>query len=100
MAAPLQPPCHETDRVVLCSRCPEVDPVTRMPSSSTSAIGTRALRAVAQRARLAPSVHNTQPWRFEIAPGTFTLRVDRTRQLRVLDPTGRQMIISAGCALF
>lgn len=74
--------------------------MTRMPSSPASAIGTRALRAVAQRARLAPSVHNTQPWRFEIAPGTFTLRVDRTRQLRVLDPTGRQMIISAGCALF
>jgi hypothetical protein len=58
------------------------------------------LRTVAQRARLAPSVHNTQPWHFGTTRDTFTLRVDRSRQLHALDPTGRQMMVSVGCALF
>ena len=60
----------------------------------------RTLRTIAQAARLAPSVHNTQPWHFEIGTGSFDLHVDRSRQLHALDPTGRQLIISVGCALF
>lgn len=60
----------------------------------------RTMRTIAQAARLAPSVHNTQPWRFEITSTSFTLHVDRTRQLRALDPTGRQLMVSMGCALF
>src|SRR5664279_1728740 len=60
----------------------------------------QALRPVAVRARRAPSVHNTQPWTFYLEPGRFTIRADRTRQLAVLDPTGRQLMISCGCALF
>jgi hypothetical protein len=59
-----------------------------------------ALRAAAHRAALAPSVHNTQPWRFVIDSGGLEIRTDRTRQLAVLDPTGRQMHLSTGCALF
>jgi nitroreductase len=30
----------------------------------------------------------------------LTIRADRSRQLAVLDPTGRQLVISCGCALF
>jgi nitroreductase len=56
-------------------------------------------RAVA-RAALAPSVHNTQPWRFRLSGDILELRADRTRQLGVLDPTCRQLVISCGCALF
>jgi nitroreductase len=59
----------------------------------------QALRQAAVRATLAPSVHNTQPWRFVIGPDTLEVYADRTRQLRVLDPTGRQLLISCGCAL-
>jgi nitroreductase len=59
----------------------------------------RTMRTIAQAARLAPSVHNTQPWHFEIGPGSFDLHVDRSRQLHSLDPTGRQLMISVGCAL-
>lgn len=60
----------------------------------------QALRQAAVRATLAPSVHNTQPWRFVIGRDTLEIHADRTRQLRVLDPTGRQLSISCGCALF
>jgi len=56
-------------------------------------------RAVARAAR-APSVHNTQPWRFAITRGSLELYADPARRLRVLDPRGRQLLISCGCALF
>jgi nitroreductase len=59
-----------------------------------------ALRRAAVRATLAPSVHNTQPWRFLVRQNSLEVYADRTRQLSVLDPTGRQLIISCGCALF
>lgn len=58
------------------------------------------LRRAAVRATLAPSVHNTQPWRFHVRPHSLEVYADFTRQLNVLDPTGRQLIISCGCALF
>ncbi len=58
------------------------------------------LRLVALKAGRAPSVHNTQPWAFISSPTGFAVRADRTRQLGVLDPTGRQLILSCGCALF
>jgi nitroreductase len=62
---------------------------------------TKALfRKAAARASLAPSVHNTQPWQFVVRPDVLELHGDNNRQLRALDPTGRQMVISCGCALF
>ncbi|HTZ45562.1 MAG TPA: nitroreductase family protein [Jatrophihabitans sp.] len=59
-----------------------------------------ALRKAAIRATLAPSVHNTQPWQLRLTENTLELRADRSRQLTVLDPTRRQLLISCGCALF
>ena len=47
----------------------------------------------------APSIHNTQPWTFTAHPGRLELRIDRDRALPVLDPTGRQQVISCGSAL-
>jgi nitroreductase len=57
-------------------------------------------RQAVERASLAPSVHNTQPWHFVVRPDTMELHAVKDRQLRALDPTGRQMVISCGCALF
>lgn len=61
---------------------------------------TIALRRAAVRATMAPSVHNTQPWRFELSACELSLFADPSRQLLVLDPTNRQLTISCGCALF
>jgi len=57
------------------------------------------LRRAAVRATLAPSVHNTQPWRMVIENGELALLADRSRQLHAVDPVGRQLVISCGCAL-
>jgi nitroreductase len=71
---------------------------------ATSTLQTRdvreALRNAVSRAVLAPSVHNTQPWLWRLVGTRLELCADRSRQLRVLDPTGRQLLISCGCALF
>jgi hypothetical protein len=58
-----------------------------------------ALRRSADRARLAPSIHNTQPWRFVIGPTALELYSDEERRLQVIDPQGRQLLLSCGCAL-
>ena len=57
------------------------------------------LTAAIELARLAPSVHNTQPWRFRVDDGTLTLSRDPERRLEVLDPSGRQQVLSCGAAL-
>ncbi|TAM81734.1 MAG: nitroreductase [Jatrophihabitans sp.] len=58
-----------------------------------------ALRRAADRAILAPSVHNTQPWRLHLSRDRLAVLADGTRRLRVLDPAGRQLLISCGCAV-
>ena len=47
----------------------------------------------------APSIHNTQPWRWVLAGGELSLHADRQRQLAVADPDGRAVLISCGGAL-
>jgi len=47
----------------------------------------------------APSVHNTQPWRFRVGEFAIELYADLGRKLRT-DPLGREMLISCGAALF
>jgi nitroreductase len=48
----------------------------------------------------APSVHNTQPWRFGHHEREISISANNERQLRVADPHGREMMISCGAALF
>jgi hypothetical protein len=66
---------------------------------STRPTVAQALRRAAVRATLAPSVHNTQPWRFVLGPDWIEVHADPARRLAVLDPTGRQLTISCGCTL-
>ena len=47
----------------------------------------------------APSVHNTQPWRFSVSEHAIELYADPARKIHH-DPIGRQMLISCGAALF
>jgi hypothetical protein len=50
-------------------------------------------------ATTAPSLHNSQPWLFRIGAGVIDVYADRRRQLEVLDPTGRELLISVGAAV-
>ncbi|WP_157943980.1 Acg family FMN-binding oxidoreductase [Blastococcus atacamensis] len=59
-----------------------------------------ALEDAADAARLAPSVHDTQPWRLVLHADRLELHADRTRQLLTLDPVGRALAESVGAALF
>lgn len=58
------------------------------------------LRALVRYAVLAPSGHNTQPWRFAVGADALELRADRTRALPVVDPADRELTISLGAALY
>lgn len=60
----------------------------------------QAFRRAAVRATLAHSVRNTQPWRLVLRPFSLEIYADWTRRLRVLDPRGRQLLISCGSAVF
>jgi hypothetical protein len=58
------------------------------------------MAVVVATAARAPSVHNTQPWRFRIAGHVIELHADPARMLTQIDPAGREMMISCGAALF
>jgi nitroreductase len=67
---------------------------------------TRAARILTEQAEYlvgvaarAPSLHNTQPWRFAVSGDAIELYADPSRQLRV-DPDGREMLISCGAVLY
>lgn len=58
------------------------------------------LRHMVGYAVLAPSAHNSQPWRFHVSDAGIELHADRARGLPVSDPDGRELTISCGAALF
>jgi hypothetical protein len=62
--------------------------------------GHRHIRRPVAAAARAPSSHNTQPWRFEIANGLVQLWADRRRGLPINDPHDRELTISWAAALF
>lgn len=57
------------------------------------------LRDVVELATMAPSIHNTQPWRFGLSEDCLDVYADPTRAVPVIDPDGRQMHISCGGAV-
>lgn len=54
---------------------------------------------LAEAARWAPSIHNSQPWRLRRLPDGLGVVEDLQRSLPVIDPQGRDRIISCGAAL-
>lgn len=57
------------------------------------------LRAAIALANRAPSVHNSQPWRWRIGDSSIHLFADTERALPATDPEGRDLRISCGAAL-
>ncbi|MFI7602039.1 Acg family FMN-binding oxidoreductase [Actinoplanes sp. NPDC049681] len=57
------------------------------------------LEAAARISLYAPSVFNTQPWKWRISGDTMTLYADRSRALAATDPDGRLLLLSCGAAL-
>ena len=47
----------------------------------------------------APSVHNSQPWRWQLSARTVRLYADPRRRLPVTDQDGRDLLLSCGAAL-
>src|SRR3954454_2512707 len=60
---------------------------------------TRALLQAADAARFAPSIHNTQLWRWVLDRHRLELFAVTDRRLPVQDPDGHMLLISCGTAL-
>jgi nitroreductase len=57
------------------------------------------IRFLLDYAVLAPSSHNTEPWKFAVRGNAIEVRADLERWLQVADPQRRELYISLGCAL-
>lgn len=57
------------------------------------------VRAVIALALRAPSIHNSQPWRWVIGDNSVHLFADPYRQLPITDPEGRDLLVSCGAVL-
>jgi nitroreductase len=57
------------------------------------------LRFFLRYAILAPSSHNTQPWKFSLNDNTILVYIDLDRWLKIADSDKREIYISIGCAI-
>jgi hypothetical protein len=65
----------------------------------TAPLDRTTARAALALANRAPSVHNSQPWRWRIGFSTIQLFADPERALPATDPEGRDLRVSCGAAL-
>jgi nitroreductase len=72
----------------------------RLRTTQVPGLPDEVAAACLEAAILAPSIHNTQPWRFRVSHMAIDVLADRDRQLTVLDPSGRQLLMSVGAAVF
>lgn len=65
----------------------------------THAVDDGTVHAALEQAGRAPSVHNTQPWRWELGNAAIHLYADVDRWLLATDPDGRDLLVSCGAWL-
>lgn len=70
----------------------DVQPAMGLPADQVGRVLSAAMRA--------PSVYNTQPWRFRLTASAIELHADPERRLKVTDPDGVELRMSCGAALF
>jgi len=71
-------------------------------SATIQAIGiltAEQVRAALVAATAAPSLHNSQPWRFRCGTDGIELYADRSRAVPVADPDHRELTLACGAAL-
>ncbi|SNY59506.1 Acg family FMN-binding oxidoreductase [Paractinoplanes atraurantiacus] len=73
--------------------------MTRPEKDVTRAEARTALEVAARESLRAPSVFNTQPWKWRLTGDTLELSSDPARRLGVTDAEGRLLLISCGGAL-
>lgn len=68
---------------------------------ATKALDARTLDTLISAAVAAPSIHNSQPWRYRLDPDTRTIEVYAVpgRRLPHTDPDGRALHLSVGAAV-
>ncbi|MFC7545726.1 Acg family FMN-binding oxidoreductase [Plantactinospora sp. GCM10030261] len=71
--------------------------MTKVPAETVAV--PHALIQAAAVAGHAPSVHNTQPWRWRVLPDRLELLAVRERQLAAIDPDAHLLAVSCGTAL-
>jgi nitroreductase len=73
--------------------------MTRPDEDTTRAEARNALETAARASLRAPSVFNTQPWKWRITGDVLELSSDPARRLGVTDAEGRLLLLSCGGAL-
>ncbi|MGW4057003.1 Acg family FMN-binding oxidoreductase [Amycolatopsis sp. NPDC004747] len=71
-----------------------------LPITSIGLLDPDQVKSVIGAAVLAPSTHNTQPWRFRCTHEGLELHADPERALPVADADRRELLLSCGAALF
>jgi hypothetical protein len=76
-------------------------PLSKMAEAAAAGgpMADELIRHVVTVAAVAPSVYNTQPWRFRTDGYVIDLFADRGRQLHYIDAPGRLLALSCGAAL-
>jgi nitroreductase len=67
---------------------------------TTSGLDRATFLAAAEAAGRAPSLHNSQPWRFRLRAGAMEVLADPARRLAVADQSGWAVRIAVGAAVF
>jgi nitroreductase len=57
------------------------------------------LKFLLRYALLAPSTHNSQPWKFAISDSTITITPESRRLVPIADPDGQLLYITLGCVV-